>query len=55
MAVIMQPPLCMYKLERSVIYVDDRFLPHNVVFRLLESLHDGIHILIISGVFMNCI
>lgn len=38
-----------------MICVDDHLLHHNVMFPLLVGLHDGIHLLIISGVYMNSI
>jgi len=55
MAIILQLPLCWYKLTRLVIGVDDHLLPWNVVLPLLESLHDGLHLFIIGGVLPNCI
>lgn len=53
--IILQLPLCLYKLKRLVIGVDDHLLPHNVVLQLSVSLHDGINLIIISGVLLNCI
>jgi len=55
MVIILQLPLCLYKLKRSVIDVDDRLLPHNLMLPLSASLHDRIHLFIIGGVLMNCI
>ena len=55
MAIVLELPLCLYKLKRSVIGMDDRLLPHNVMLPLPASLHDGIHLFIIGGVILNCI
>lgn len=52
MMTVLELPLCMCKLKRPVICVDDRLLPHNVMFPLSESLHSEIH-LIVDGVFPN--
>jgi len=54
-AIILQLPLCLYKLKRSMVSVDDRLLPHNVMFPFSASLNDGIHLFIIGGVPLNCI
>ena len=55
MVIIVQLALCLYNPKRFVIYVDDRFLPHNVMFRLMESLDYKIHLFILGGVLSNCI
>lgn len=55
MAIVLQLPLCLYKLKRSVIGVDDHLLPQNVRIPLLASLHDGMHLFIIGGVLLNCV
>lgn len=55
MAVILQLHLCLYKLKGSMIYVDDCLLPKNVMLPLSTVLHDGMHLLIIGGVFQNYI
>lgn len=55
MAIILQLPLCLYKLQRPVIDVDDCLLHKNVMVPLSTSLHDGIHLSIIGGVLLNCI
>lgn len=47
MAIVLQLPLCLYKLKRSVISMDDR-LP-------LASLHNGIHLFIICRVLSHFI
>ena len=43
MVIILQLPLCLYKLKRLVICVDDHLLPKNVMLPLSTSLHDRIH------------
>jgi len=55
MAFILQLPLCLYKLERSVIGVYDHLFPKNAMFSLSVSLHNRIHLFIIGGVLLNCI
>lgn len=55
MVIIMQLPLGLYKMERSVICVGDHLLPRNVMFPLPEILHDRIHLFIIGGVFLKYI
>ena len=55
MSTILQLSLYLDKLKRSAIYVDDFLLPQNVMFPLPTCLHDGIHLFIIGGVFLNCI
>ena len=54
MAIVLQLPLCLYELQGPVVSVDDCFLPQNVMLALPTSLHNGIHLLIIGGVFLNC-
>jgi hypothetical protein len=53
MAVILQFPLCLYELQRLVISVYDRLFPHNVMFPLTTGLYNGIHFLVIGGVFTD--
>jgi len=53
MAVILQLPLCLYELERLVIGVDDCLLSHNVMFPLTIELYNGIHFLVIGGIFLD--
>ena len=53
MAIILQFPLGMYELQGSVVCVDDRFLPQNVMLPLSAGLHNGIHLFIISGMLPN--
>jgi hypothetical protein len=48
MAIILQLPLCMYELQGSVVYVDDRFLSQNVMLPLSASLHNALHLFVIS-------
>jgi hypothetical protein len=55
MAVVMQFPLCLYELQRIVINVYDCILPHNVMFPLMTGLYNGIHFLVIGGVFPDSI
>jgi hypothetical protein len=55
MAVILQFPLCLYELHRLVISVDDRLLSQNVMFPLMTGLYNGIHFLVIGGVFLDSI
>jgi len=54
MAIILQLPLCLYELQRLVVYVDDRFLPQNVMLPLSAGLHNGIHLFVISGILPDC-
>jgi hypothetical protein len=51
MEVVLQFPLCLYELQRLVISVDDCMLSQNVMFPLMTSLYNGIHFLVIGGVF----
>jgi hypothetical protein len=53
MGVIMQLPLYLYELQRLVISVDDCLLSQNVMFPLTIGLHNGIHFLVIGGVFQE--
>jgi hypothetical protein len=53
MAVILEIPLCLYELQRLVINVDDCLISHNVMFPLTTKLHNGIHFLVIGGVFSD--
>jgi hypothetical protein len=55
MVVVLQLPLCLYELQRLVIIVDDCLLSHNVMFPLTTSLYNGIHFLVIGGVFPDSI
>jgi hypothetical protein len=48
MAIILQFPLCLYELQGSVVYVDDRFLSENVMLPLSASLHNALHLFVIS-------
>ena len=51
MAVVLQFPMCLYELQSLVISVDDHLLSQNVMFPLTTNLYNGIHFLIIGGVF----
>jgi hypothetical protein len=51
MEVILQFPLCLYELQRIVISVYDCLFPRNVIFSLTTGLYNGIHFLVIVGVF----
>ena len=55
MVIVLQLPLCLYELQGSVVYVDDRFLPQNVMLPLSASLHNGIHFFVISGILSDSI
>jgi hypothetical protein len=55
MAVVLQFPLCLYELQRLVISVYDHLFPHNVMFPLTTGLYNGIHFLVIGGVFPDSI
>ena len=51
----LQLPLCLYELQESVICVDDRFPPKNVMLPLSTRLHNGIHFFVISGILEDCV
>jgi hypothetical protein len=51
MSIVQQFPLCLYEPQRLVISVYDRLFPHNVMFPLTTGLYNGIHLLVIGGVF----
>ena len=53
MVVVLQLPPCLYELQRLVISVYDRLLSHNVIFPLTTVLYNGIHFLVIGGVFLD--
>lgn len=55
MVVVLQLPLCLYVLQGSVIYVDDHFLPKNVMLPLSVGLHNRIHLFVICGILSDCI
>ena len=50
MEIILQLPLCLYGLQGPVVCVDDCFLPQNVMLPLSTSLHNGIHLFVISRI-----
>jgi hypothetical protein len=53
MAVVLQFSLCLYELHRLLISVYDRLFSQNVIFPLTTGLYNGIHLLVISGVFRD--
>jgi hypothetical protein len=53
MVVILQFPLCLYELQRLAIGVYDHLFSHNVMFQLTTCLYNGIHFLVIGGVFLD--
>ena len=55
MEIVLQLPLCLYELQGSVVCVDDCLLPQNVMLLLSTSLHNGIHLFVISGIISNCV
>jgi hypothetical protein len=55
MAGVLQFPLCLHELQRLVISVYDHLFPHNVMFPLTTALYNGIHFLVIGGVFLDSI
>jgi hypothetical protein len=55
MAIILLFPLCLYELQRLVINVYDHLFPQNVIFPLTTCLYNGIHFLVIGGVFPDSI
>jgi hypothetical protein len=55
MAIVLQIPLCLYELQGSVVCVDDCFLSQNVMLPLPTSLHNGIHLFVISGILLDCV
>jgi hypothetical protein len=55
MVVFLQLPLCLYELQRLMINVHDCVLSHNVMFPLKIGLYNGIHFLVIGGLFSDSI
>ena len=55
MVVIFNFSMCLYELQQLVIGVDDCLLSKNVALPLSASLYNGIHLLIIGGIFADCI
>ena len=53
MVIVLQFPLCRYELQRLVINVYDHLFPKNVIFPLTTGLYNGIHFLVIGGVFLD--
>ena len=53
MAIVLQLPLCLYKLQGSVVCVDDCLLPQNVMLPLSTSLHNGIHLFVIGEILSD--
>jgi len=55
MVVVLQFPQCLYELQRLVISVYDCLFSQNVMFPLKIGLYNGIHFLVIGGVFPDSI
>ena len=55
MAVVLEFLLCLYELQRLVISVYGHLFPWNVMFPLKRVLYNGIHFLVIGGVFLDSI
>ena len=53
MAIILKLPMCLYELQRSVVYVDGCFLPRNVMLPLTICLHNEIHFFVIGGIISD--
>jgi hypothetical protein len=53
MEVFLQFPLCLHELQILVINVYDHIFSQNVMFLLMTGLYNGIHFLVIGGVFSN--
>ena len=53
MVVIQQFSLCLHKLQWLMINVDDCLLPKNLLSPLVACLHNGVHLFIVSRVFMD--
>ena len=53
MVVVLQFPMCLYELQRPVINVYDHLFSQNVIFPLTTGLYNGIHFLVIVGVFLD--
>ena len=50
MVIILELPLCLYELQGSMFFVDDRFLPQNLILPLSEGLHNGMHLFVIGRI-----
>jgi hypothetical protein len=55
MASILEFSLCLYELQRLVISVYDHLFLQNVMFPFMTGLENGIHFLVIGGVFTDYI
>jgi hypothetical protein len=55
MVIVLQLLFYMYELQGLVVYLDDHFLPQNVILPLSESLCNGIHFFVISGILSYCV
>jgi hypothetical protein len=53
MAVILQFSLCLHELQWLMVIVDDCLLPKNVMSPLVECLHNGLHVFVVSRVLMD--
>ena len=47
--VIQQLFSCIHGLQRRVVDVDDRFISHNIMIPMLACMHNGVHLIVISG------
>jgi hypothetical protein len=55
MVVVLQSPRCLSELQRLVISVYDHLFPQNIMFPSTTGLYNGIHFLVIAGVFPDSI
>jgi hypothetical protein len=55
MAIILQFYLCLHELQWLMISVDECILPKNVMSPLAASLHNGVHLFVISRVLTDII
>jgi hypothetical protein len=53
MVVILQFALCLHKLQRLIINVDDCLLPEKVIPPLAVGLHNGVHFFVVSRVLTD--
>jgi hypothetical protein len=53
MEVVLQFPPCLYELQSLLISVYERLFPQNVMLPLTIVLYNGIHFLVIGGVFLD--
>jgi hypothetical protein len=55
MVFVLQFPLCLHEPQRLVINVYDHLFPQNLIFPLTTGLYNGIHFLVLGGVFLDSI